>query len=78
MALIRNFKQTPGKPVGWRSEVECGWTLGDHAGTRVVHLETYGSSERAIPGKVSQSLELDERAASELIAIFRKAFPGLR
>jgi hypothetical protein len=77
MALIRNFKERPGIRVGWRSEVECGYTVGEHAETRVIHLETYGSTERAIPGKVSQSLEIDEDAARELISILRAAFPSL-
>jgi len=78
MALIRTFKQRTDANVGYRSEVECGWTAGSVAGRPVLHLETYGSSQRAIPGKVSQSLELDEDAARELLAILRRTFPGLR
>jgi hypothetical protein len=40
-------------------------------------LETYGSNSRAIPGKVSQSIELDEAGAAELMSIIGQAFPGL-
>lgn len=77
MALIRRFTERRSTRVGWRSEVECGYTIGEFDGTPVVHLETYGSSARAIPGKVSQSLEIDQERARELVLILRKAFPRL-
>lgn len=77
MALIRTFTQRPDVNVRFRSEVECGWTAGSVAGKPILHLETYGSTSRAIPNKVSQSLELDEDAARELLAILRRTFPRL-
>lgn len=77
MALIAKFTERRSASVGWRSEVECGYAVGEKDGTRVLHLETYGSSSRSIPGKVSQSLEIDEQRAKELVAILRQAFPGL-
>jgi hypothetical protein len=47
-------------------------------GRTLLRLETYGSAEREVPGKRSQSLELDEEAAPELIAILKSAFPNLQ
>jgi hypothetical protein len=44
----------------------------------LLQLDTYGSDERQIPGKVSQSLQFDEHAAQELFSILRRAFPGLK
>lgn len=76
MALIKSFTHRPGATVGFRTEVECGYATGTVKGRQVLHLETYGSSSRAIPGKVSQSLELDEQGARELIQILRDAFPS--
>lgn len=78
MALITKFAERRSAKVGWRSEVECGYNVGEHDGRRVLRLETYGSSSRQIPGKVSQSIEIDEDAARELVRILHKAFPSVR
>lgn len=77
MALISSFVQKPNARTAFRTEVQCGWVVGEHNGRKVLHLETYGSSSRSIPGRVSQSIERDERAAGELMTILRGAFPRL-
>lgn len=77
MALIRKFVRTPGAHLGWRTEVQCGYSVGQVDDKRILHLETYGSSTRQRPGKVSQSLEFDEAAARELLHILRSSFPKL-
>lgn len=78
MALISGFVPRPGAQGTFRSSVECGWAIREHAGKQYLHLETYGSNDRKIPGKVSQSLQLDESAARELLALLEKTFPSLR
>ena len=78
MALITQFTERRSASIGWRSQVECGYNVGEHHNRRVLHLETYGSSGRQIPGKVSQSIQLDEAAAANLVRILRQAFPALR
>jgi len=55
----------------------AGWRLTERSGERVLQIDTYGSPERQDAGTVSQSLQLDESRARELIAILRRAFPGL-
>ena len=75
MALIRRFVHRPDASPRFRTEVDCGWTVAELPSGRILHLETYGSGERSIPGKVSQSLELDADAARELRSILDKAFP---
>jgi hypothetical protein len=77
MALIRRFVEKPHGSITWRSEVDCGFTIGHRDDRRVLHLETYGSGSRQIPGKVSQSLEIDEAGARELIRVLRRAFPAI-
>jgi hypothetical protein len=77
MALIKSFERCGTARVTVRSEVDCGWNVGTVNGREILHLETYGSADRAIPGKVSQSIEFDEDAAAELIAIIHQAFPRL-
>jgi hypothetical protein len=75
MALIQKFEHLGNGPVGFRTEVECGWRVGNVSGARILHLETYGSAERERTGKVSQAIELDEKRARELQEILRIAFP---
>ena len=41
-----------------------------------LHLEMYGSDERQIPGKVSQTLQFD--ADGELLKLILLTFPELR
>jgi hypothetical protein len=40
-------------------------------------LETYGSENREFPGKVSQSIQLDEEGAVQLIRILKSEFPNI-
>ncbi len=42
-----------------------------------LQLDTYGSSERRIPGKTSQSLQLDRRSAKKLKRLLEQTFPGI-
>lgn len=70
------------RPIGTgrvHDPVDCGYRAFPVGGGRVIlQLETYGRSSRAEPGKVSQSLQLDEEAAGELIRILQRSFPSLR
>lgn len=77
MALIQDFEQRPIEPKNVHSGVVCGYSAVEVDGHRIVQLETYGSADRAIPGKVSQTIQLDESSARELVRILRSAFPGI-
>lgn len=46
-------------------------------GTRYLHLSTFGSDSRRSGPKSSQSIQLDEAAARELVAIIKVIFPGI-
>jgi hypothetical protein len=39
-----------------------------------VQIDTYGRAEREVPGKVSQSLQFDEKSARALFDILRDTF----
>lgn len=78
MARVVRFRELPrANRRMFRTEVDCGYRIVSEQGLRMLHLETYGSQDRQIPGKVSQSLQLDERAAAELLRLIREAFPHL-
>lgn len=59
------------------TKVECVWHTFTARGETILQLDTYGSDERQIPGKVSQTLQLDRETASSLVRILRDVFPGL-
>lgn len=76
--MITSFLHRPDSQPNFRTEVECGWNAVSVDGRTLLRLETYGSADREIPGKRSQSLELDEQAARELMTILKRSFPSLR
>jgi hypothetical protein len=59
------------------SECTCGWKITERDETRVVQPDTDGSSERQDHGTVSQSLQLDEARAKELVRVLHTAFSNL-
>jgi hypothetical protein len=59
------------------TRVDCEWFAFERDGKRLLQLDTYGSDERKDKGTVSQTLQLDETTARELLRILRKAFPGI-
>ncbi len=78
MALIADFNEVQKTTVTIHKPVRCGYCsfIGKDQ-RRYLLLETYGSEDREIPDKVSQSLQLDEAGARELIAIIKQEFPNL-
>ena len=44
---------------------------------RILQLDTYGSEDRQIPDKVSQSIQIDREGAATLLKLIRDAFPGV-
>ncbi|MGA4668903.1 hypothetical protein ACPCG0_03740 [Propionibacteriaceae bacterium Y1923] len=47
-------------------------------GERYLHLSTFGSDTRVREPKSSQSLQLNEQMAQELVDALREVFPGLK
>lgn len=59
------------------SEVDCEYAVVDGNGTRLLHLSTFGSDDRASERKSSQSLQFDLERARELVEIIERTFPSL-
>ena len=76
MALISEFREAPLANPAWRTETVCGYRSAVVEGEPILHLETYGSAERAVPGKGSQFIQIDRARAEELIGLLRQALPG--
>ena len=77
MALIASFEEISAERQTLHKPVHCGWRGFTLNQIPLLQLDTYGSSERKLLGKVSQSIQLDEEGARELIKIIESAFPGL-
>lgn len=79
MVYVRDFEaKTPGGTSRTQTASSCGYRTVDMPdGTRAIQLETYGSDERKLLGKASQTIEIDRKRAAELIQILHEAFPGL-
>lgn len=76
MALISTFdsitkdRQTVHKPT------RCLYSIfKDKSGRPYLQLDTYGSDDRLNTEKISQSIQIDEAAASKLRKLLDEAFP---
>lgn len=77
MAQVRAFRESKQEVRPHPTKVDCEHRVVRHGDTVLLHLSTMGSDQRRSGPKSSQSLQLDEEHASELIRIIRRAFPGI-
>jgi hypothetical protein len=77
VAIVTVFRKVAKERVGRATPTECGYALVELDGVEYLLLESYGSPNRAKPGKTSQSLHLDREHAAELKALIEKHFPGI-
>lgn len=54
--------------------IEAKYFVFERDGKRLFQIDTHGRKSREIPGKVSQSIQLDQTAAKQLVTILSKAF----
>jgi hypothetical protein len=76
MAFITKFFKVPVAAGRRHSDCECGWSVTQRDGVAVLQLDTYGSKDRKLAQKVSQSIQLDRERAIELASLIDEAFPG--
>lgn len=75
MALVKKFEKIEKQRNSIHKEVDCTYTVfNDSLGEKILQLDTYGSSDRKIKGKVSQSIQLDKESAEELVRIIKEEF----
>ncbi len=79
MALVRKIEPREKDIRAVHNTTTCTFTVFvDEDGGRYLQLETYGSEEREIPGKVKQTLQFNEQSAAQLLKILRDTFPTLQ
>lgn len=79
MARIRQFREDSSSSARPHStEVDCGWFVLTGTGDeRLLQLNTFGSDDRQSSPSASQTLQIDETGARELMEILRDAFGDL-
>ncbi len=75
MARIRRIEEGTQSVSVHPTEVDCFYQLvtGDD-GQTYLHLSTFGSDDRQSKPKSSQSIQLSQSVANELVAVIKKAF----
>jgi hypothetical protein len=74
MALVRKFEYKSMDRNSVHDEIEATVTAFHKDSRTFIQIDTYGTSERQIPGKKSQSIQLGEAGASALYQILKKEF----
>jgi hypothetical protein len=75
MARVRSIEMGAGNIQAHRTEVDCQvLTLSDGRLTTLIQLDTFGSDERAMPGKKSQTMQFDRQQARQLWEILGREF----
>ena len=74
MARIGAFIKGHMQRMTLHDEIEATYYLHDIDGRKLFQLNSAGRKTRELPGKTSQSIQLDEQGAKELVAILRRHF----
>ncbi|WP_406311733.1 hypothetical protein OHA77_23875 [Streptosporangium sp. NBC_01639] len=78
MAMVREFFRATINTGQHSTEVDCGYQLIITKDGNLLQLNTYGSDNRQSKKKTSQTLQLDQEHAAELLKIITDAFPELK
>ena len=74
MVLIRKFEKLDAERNQLQGEVEAKYAVFERDGKGFVQINTYGRADRKLPGKLSQTIQLDRQGAEALVAILKNAF----
>ncbi len=79
MALVRTIEPGQKDIRAVHNTTSCTYSVFiDENGSPYLQLDTYGSAEREIPGRVKQTLQFNQDSAERLVDIFREVFPNMR
>jgi len=77
MALVSSLEHVRKERQIVHGATRCLVSVFEVNGNWFIQLDTYGSDSREQPGKVSQSVQFDKRAAAQLLKLIRDTFPDL-
>jgi hypothetical protein len=77
MAIVRHLDRVQPSVEARHTETTCTYSVvRDEKGAAYLQIDTYGSSNRKIPGKKSQSIRFASQAVQELKQILQEEFPS--
>lgn len=74
MALIKQFKKSSMERNSVHDGIEAEYAVFEYDSKVFVQIDSFGRSSREIPGKKSQTIQLDRDAAAQLYEILKTAF----
>lgn len=74
MALIRSFQRKHMDRNSLHDEIEATYTTFERDGRVFIQIDSYGRDTREIPGKKSQTIQLDREGAVALFNILKREF----
>jgi hypothetical protein len=73
MALINHLKEGFKENQSIHREIEGAYYIViDGAGNKYLQIDTFGSKDRKIPGKISQSIQFSPEAIKQLEELLKK------
>ena len=72
MAIVRSFEHIDLKANARHTETRGGWSIQGQDDEKFIQINTVGSDDREIPGKVSQTIRLSKAAIEQLAELARK------
>ena len=77
MALVRHLRPLEKERNQVHGEVECSYSIFSDGREWIIQLDTYGSPGRALPGKISQTIQFNRESAPLLKKLLERVFPEL-
>ncbi len=74
MAIVRKLEAQQLEVEARHSETDCTYSIVNTPGGPYLQIDTYGSHQRRIPGKKSQSIRFAPEAVEQLKAILAMHF----
>jgi hypothetical protein len=74
MALIRSFQRKYMERNALHDEISATYTVFERDGRVLLQIDSYGRDTREMPGKKSQTIQLDREGATALFNILKREF----
>ena len=74
MALIKAFTNRLMDRPTLHEEIEASYSVFEKDGRKLMQIDSYGRESRQIPGKKSQTIQLDKEGATSLFKILQREF----
>jgi hypothetical protein len=74
MARIEILEKAEMQRMQLHEPVDTKYYVNDIDGKKLLQISTFGRPTRDMPGKVSQTIQIDEAAAQQLFAILKSTF----